>query len=137
MNATRRGLWAVHSAVFLFGLTALFSKLITLSAMEITLLRILNARGKGLHEKISSVEKGLPVSLVERIRYIATVRNKLVHEESYRKMDDRASFRRAVKYVNKELKRMEKTPVSWLMVSVIVLVVLVFGSLAAMFLKLV
>ena len=39
MNATRQGLWAVHSAVFIFGLTALFSKLIALSALEITLLR--------------------------------------------------------------------------------------------------
>ena len=38
-NATRQGLWAVHSAVFIFGLTALFSKLIALSALEITLLR--------------------------------------------------------------------------------------------------
>jgi drug/metabolite transporter (DMT)-like permease len=39
MNAKQQGLWAVHSAVFLFGLTALFSKLIALSALEITLLR--------------------------------------------------------------------------------------------------
>ncbi|MDH5425627.1 MAG: DMT family transporter [Gammaproteobacteria bacterium] len=33
------GLLSVHSAVFIFGLTALFSKFITLSAIEITLLR--------------------------------------------------------------------------------------------------
>lgn len=39
MDAKRNGLWAVHSAVFLFGLTALFSKLISLTALEITLLR--------------------------------------------------------------------------------------------------
>ncbi len=43
MNATHKGLWAVHSAVFLFGLTALFSKLIALPALEITLLRSLFA----------------------------------------------------------------------------------------------
>lgn len=34
-----KGLFAVHSAVLIFGLTALFSKLITLNALEITLLR--------------------------------------------------------------------------------------------------
>lgn len=39
MNHSRQGLTSVHSAVFIFGLTALFSKLIALSALEITLLR--------------------------------------------------------------------------------------------------
>lgn len=34
-----KGLLAVHSAVLIFGLTALFSKVITLSALEITVLR--------------------------------------------------------------------------------------------------
>ncbi|MDZ7803241.1 hypothetical protein [Thiohalophilus sp.] len=43
MHATHRGLLAVHTAVFLFGLTALFSKLIDLTALEITLLRSLFA----------------------------------------------------------------------------------------------
>lgn len=39
MNPSRQGLLSVHSAVFIFGLTALFSKLISLPALEITLLR--------------------------------------------------------------------------------------------------
>lgn len=39
MNNHREGMLSVHSAVLIFGLTALFSKLITLSAIEITLLR--------------------------------------------------------------------------------------------------
>jgi drug/metabolite transporter (DMT)-like permease len=39
MQHSREGLVAVHSAVFIFGLTALFSKLIALTALEITLLR--------------------------------------------------------------------------------------------------
>jgi drug/metabolite transporter (DMT)-like permease len=39
MTGSLRGLFAVHSAVLIFGLTALFSKLITLTALEITLLR--------------------------------------------------------------------------------------------------
>ena len=39
MANTFKGLLAVHSAVLIFGLTALFSKLIALTALEITLLR--------------------------------------------------------------------------------------------------
>lgn len=39
MLHSREGLIAVHISVFIFGLTALFSKLISLSAQEITLLR--------------------------------------------------------------------------------------------------
>lgn len=39
MNDSFKGLLAVHTAVLIFGLTALFSKLIALSALEITLLR--------------------------------------------------------------------------------------------------
>lgn len=39
MMSSHKGLFAVHSAVLIFGLTALFSKLITLTALEITLLR--------------------------------------------------------------------------------------------------
>ena len=39
MKNHTEGLLSVHSAVLIFGLTALFSKLITLSAIEITLLR--------------------------------------------------------------------------------------------------
>ena len=39
MTNSFKGLFAVHSAVLIFGLTALFSKLITLTALEITLLR--------------------------------------------------------------------------------------------------
>ena len=39
MINSHKGLFAVHSAVLIFGLTALFSKLITLTALEITTLR--------------------------------------------------------------------------------------------------
>ena len=39
MNNHTEGLLAVHSAVFIFGLTALFSKLISLPALDITFLR--------------------------------------------------------------------------------------------------
>lgn len=43
MHPNHQGLLAVHSAVFIFGFTALFSKLIQLPALEINLLRSLFA----------------------------------------------------------------------------------------------
>ncbi|MDH5786607.1 MAG: DMT family transporter [Chromatiales bacterium] len=43
MSHTKEGLLSVHLAVLIFGLTALFSKLIALSALEITLIRSLFA----------------------------------------------------------------------------------------------
>lgn len=41
------------------------------------------AVGKGLHEKLTSVEQRIPVEIAKRIRYIATIRNKVVHENDY------------------------------------------------------
>lgn len=38
------------------------------------------AVGKGLHEKVSSIESELPESSVKSIRFIASIRNQLVHE---------------------------------------------------------
>jgi len=95
--------------------------------IETTLVRLFDATGKGLHEKLSSVEKKLPVSLVKRIRYIATIRNKLVHEHEYRKIDDRSSFKRAVRHVNKELKKLEGRSFPWLKLSIGVLLMVVIG----------
>ncbi|MDD3575449.1 MAG: hypothetical protein PHT38_01025, partial [Halothiobacillus sp.] len=54
------------------------------------------AQGRGLHEKISSVETHLPSSLVKNLRWIATVRNKTVHEDKDA-IKDRRDFIRASK----------------------------------------
>ena len=39
------------------------------------------ATGKGLHEKASSVESQLTPEVMKRIRFIATIRNKAVHDD--------------------------------------------------------
>lgn len=39
------------------------------------------ATGKGLHEKATSVESELPADCLRKIRYIATLRNKAVHDD--------------------------------------------------------
>ncbi|KAL3895819.1 MAG: hypothetical protein SGARI_007338, partial [Bacillariaceae sp.] len=49
------------------------------------------AHGKGLHEKISSVA-GLSPDLVKNMRYLATIRNKLVHEYDFNKIPEREKF---------------------------------------------
>lgn len=41
------------------------------------------AEGKGLHEKLTSVEHIIPSDIAKRIRYLATIRNKVVHESDY------------------------------------------------------
>ncbi|KAG7361312.1 hypothetical protein IV203_036412 [Nitzschia inconspicua] len=50
------------------------------------------AQGKGLHEKISSIETSLPPDLVRNMRYLATIRNKLVHEHDFNKIPERQKF---------------------------------------------
>lgn len=41
------------------------------------------AKGKGLHEKASSVEAELAPDKINKIRWIATIRNKSVHEDGF------------------------------------------------------
>jgi hypothetical protein len=57
-----------------------------------TVLETLGATGKGLHEKTSSVEAKLPAALVRKLRFVASVRNKIVHEDELLPDDDFAEF---------------------------------------------
>jgi hypothetical protein len=43
----------------------------------------LGATGKGMHEKLDSIESQLPAEIVRKIRLVATIRNKFVHEPNY------------------------------------------------------
>lgn len=61
------------------------------------------ASGRGLHEKVTSVQAKLPEPLIKKLRYIATIRNQLVHDEDRHKIDDKASFQRASKEAEKQL----------------------------------
>lgn len=63
--------------------------------LEGLLERRFSATGKGLHEKVSSVERALPKDAVKTLRWIATVRNRLVHEDGY-ELSDAAQFEAAV-----------------------------------------
>lgn len=61
------------------------------------------AQGKGLHEKISSASSQLSPKLVKHMRYLATIRNKLIHERGFDAIPDRKHFIRNFEECVKEL----------------------------------
>jgi hypothetical protein len=75
-------------------------------ALESFLEQALGATGKGLHEKVTSVQDKLSQPLVKKLRFIATVRNKIVHESNYEQIDDRHGFTRACDEAEVELRAM-------------------------------
>lgn len=54
------------------------------------------AAGRGLHEKISSVQHKLAEDVVDDLRFVATLRNKIVHETETTGLDNRARFEAVV-----------------------------------------
>ena len=79
-------------------------------ALESLLEGSFGANGKGLHEKVSSVQARLPQSLVRKLRFIATIRNKIVHEQGYNRIDDRSGFETACDEAEGELRAMLAPP---------------------------
>lgn len=51
-----------------------------------------SANGRGLHELASSIENQLDNQIVREIRFIATIRNKVVHEHNYNFEPDKNKF---------------------------------------------
>ncbi len=70
--------------------------------LELLLKQHFHAEGKGLHQLVTSVEERLPHDVIKKLRYIATIRNKVVHE-SYKLKKDKKDFLLAVKACEKEL----------------------------------
>jgi len=56
-----------------------------------SILTSLGARGRGLHEKCSSLEHLLPADIVWSVRFVASTRNKLLHEDGF-ELQDLGSF---------------------------------------------
>ena len=77
--------------------------------LEGLLEQALGAVGKGLHEKVSSVQDKLPPPLVKKLRFVATVRNKIVHESDYQKIDDRPGYEKACDEAEAALRAMLPT----------------------------
>jgi len=53
-----------------------------------TVLSEMGASGRGLHAKLTSIESQLDGSVVRKIRFIASIRNKLLHEDGFELSDD-------------------------------------------------
>jgi hypothetical protein len=75
--------------------------------LEQVLEREFGASGRGLHEKTSSVERDLPHELVRKLRLVATVRNKVVHEAD--RIDDKRRFTEAAASAERELKALARS----------------------------
>ena len=90
----------------------------------------LGATGKGLHQKASSVEARLPPRLLRELRLVATVRNKIVHENDYQKIEDRPGFIRTCDDAERQLKSIGRTRRHWMPVALIAVIAIVLGLIA-------
>jgi hypothetical protein len=75
--------------------------------IETFLGRYYQAEGAGLHKKISHIQSQLPRSLVKRLRYIATIRNKSLHEHGFM-VEDFAGYQQACQQAMAALKANSK-----------------------------
>lgn len=80
--------------------------------IEEALERIYGAQGRGLHEKLTSVESLIPLETAKKIRYVASVRNSLVHEPDSDTIRDRARFEDIVRQILSGLTRAKSPPKS-------------------------
>jgi hypothetical protein len=53
-----------------------------------TILVEMGAEGKGLHSKVSSIKNELDESTIKSIRFIASIRNKLLHDSNFELTED-------------------------------------------------
>lgn len=98
---------------------------------EAALKRRYGARGRGLHEKIDSVRDDLDRETERALRLVATVRNKIVHEEGYDRIDRKREFKAACKLADRALSgRGRKRAVILITGLVLVLVVVIAAVLS-------
>lgn len=73
------------------------------------------ASGRGLHEKVSSVKSKIPQSLEKKLRAIASVRNKMMHENNF-VLEDKYDFFNFCEDAIRELSStlsVKPSPTSW------------------------
>lgn len=68
------------------------------------------AEGKGLNEYLNSVEEHVPVRLAKQIRYIATVRNNILHNEG--KIENVVEYSETIERVASELMNIAPYPIN-------------------------
>jgi hypothetical protein len=60
--------------------------------IEHRLAHAFGAHGRGLHEKITSVAQHFSASEVQHFRYVATIRNRMMHDIDYNCLEHRERF---------------------------------------------
>ena len=60
--------------------------------IEHRLTYVFGAQGRGLHEKITSVAQHFSASEVHHLRYVATIRNRMMHDIDYNRVENRERF---------------------------------------------
>lgn len=109
--------------------------------LEARLRRNYGVSGRGLHELIDAAKarNALPIPLVKRLRFIATVRNKVVHDLEYRKIDDRRGFIEACDKAERELDELAGPVDTWrttiIVVAALVLTLLIGTGIAIYLLR--
>jgi hypothetical protein len=82
---------------------------ISISRRLETLLQDRGATGRGLHEKLDSIEAVLPPGVIHAARYVASNRNSIVHNDGAA-LEDRERFLRYAKSVEDHLKQQQTEP---------------------------
>eukprot|EP00578_Thalassiosira_sp_NH16_P026360 CAMPEP_0181102914 /NCGR_PEP_ID=MMETSP1071-20121207/14579_1 /TAXON_ID=35127 /ORGANISM="Thalassiosira sp., Strain NH16" /LENGTH=119 /DNA_ID=CAMNT_0023185939 /DNA_START=22 /DNA_END=381 /DNA_ORIENTATION=- len=65
-----------------------------------------SGKNVGLHDKITATQNshGLSPDTVKKLRYLVTIRNRLVHDHNFNALPDRVHFAKSYDSVEKELK---------------------------------
>jgi len=82
------------------------------------------ATGQGLHQLVSSIKTALPKDLVKDLRKIATIRNKLIHDQDYDSIDESA-FNQACASADQKLQKLTNTASSGFSSNIIGIVIAV------------
>lgn len=104
--------------------------------LEDQLRRNFRVDGRGLHGLIDAAKakNGLPTPLVKKLRFIATVRNKIVHDPACRKIDDRRGFIEACDEAERQLDELAGPRDGWRMTLIVagaVVLTLLVGAILA------
>lgn len=105
-------------------------------AIESLLAHRLGASGRGLHEKTTSIAGRLPEATVRQLRFIASVRNVLVHEADQDQIDDRAGFIRACDEAEREIRAAPNQPAGRKRRMIIAVIVFAIFTAAVVYLSL-
>ena len=107
--------------------------------LEARLRRNFGVEGRGLHELIDAADRkrALPPTLTRKLRFVATIRNKIVHDTDYTRIDDRDGFVSACEQAERELDELAGPRDSWrttLFVAVAMAITILVGVLIAIWL---